>query len=75
MKKQNQQNQEKIVILTGSGSNKIWIHTNLPSAIWPFTDTLTLSAEAAADTGADFVKKHFPGIKTEILGKHTAYNS
>lgn len=56
-----------ITLIRTSGTDVIYLHTDLPNPIWPFTDRAGLQAEAAASHGEKWVLEHFPGVPLEII--------
>jgi hypothetical protein len=56
------------VVQNSNAGDNIYLHTDLPSAIWPFDGAQTLSFSCARKTGGDYVNVHFPGIPFEIMG-------
>lgn len=59
---------DKITILSGRGPDRITLWTKLPSAT-PRVDRApaTLELIAAAETGEEYVRTHFPGVITEVI--------
>lgn len=54
-----------ITVILDESADTVLVTTNLPGAVWPFKDTLVLKFNAAKDTGAEYVRKHF-GIEPTI---------
>lgn len=52
----------RIIIITGEGSDRVSLETDLPEATYPYKESLFLSFHAAADSGEKYCKKHFPNI-------------
>ena len=50
---------DSVTIVTGHGSDHIMINTTIPNAIWPFNGGQMLKAEAAAGSGAQWVRDNF----------------
>lgn len=58
----------RAVVIQDAGSDKVMLTTNLPSACWPYQkEPLMMSFEAAANTGVEYLKRHFPGVPCEVL--------
>jgi len=57
----------QIVILTGSGTDKILLHTTLPEGVYPYTGNGYMTIDAARGTGYAYAKKHFPGIEPDVV--------
>ena len=52
--------EKAVVLLNPHGPDKIFLHTTLPSSFPRVSEqSLVLSFEATADTGADYVREHF----------------
>lgn len=51
-----------IVIITGHGTDNIFLHTTLPDGCWPYTDTATATINVARGSAVDYVEKNFPGV-------------
>jgi hypothetical protein len=56
----------KITILTGSGTDQLILHTELPEGVWPFASTATLTLHIARGKGEEYVKTNFPNVECEI---------
>ena len=57
-----------ITILTGgTHPDKIVIHSNLPSAIYPFDGKESLVITCAYQKGAEYCEKHFPNIPVNTI--------
>lgn len=65
----------KIEILTGSsvGTDRLYIHTSLPSSFpkGVSNDTLVLSCEAVKGRAVEYVKKHFGEYPTILINTDT----
>nr|DAF94350.1 MAG TPA: hypothetical protein [Myoviridae sp. ctu2j3]DAF94385.1 MAG TPA: hypothetical protein [Myoviridae sp. ctu2j3] len=57
---------KRVVVVQGSGSDKIAVFTDLPGPIWPFEEKAVLSIEAAAGTGPEYVRAVF-GVEPEVI--------
>lgn len=51
----------------GTGVDVIYIETNLPSGVWPFTHTAVIKMEVAKDHGRKYVETNFPNVPFEDL--------
>jgi hypothetical protein len=51
-----------IVVVNTGGADIIYIETNLPNPIWPFTNTATFKLESAKSKTDEFITTHFPGV-------------
>jgi hypothetical protein len=51
-----------IFVLEGHGPDKLSLELKLPSGVWPYEGNAAAMLETAAGTGAEYVKKHFPGV-------------
>lgn len=60
-------NVSKIVVLTGSGPDKVMIHTDLPDGCWPYTGTQSLECQVASGAGPEYVKKHFNREPDDVI--------
>jgi hypothetical protein len=61
-------NVTKITVVVTSGTDKIFLHTDLPSATWPYKEeSQSLSIDAAHNTGAKYCSEHFPEIPVEVI--------
>lgn len=49
----------RATVLTGRGSDKVMLHTDLPEACWPYQGYLCLDFHCAQDKGVDYVKQYF----------------
>ena len=56
----------KAQVVQGRGCDKVLLITDLPNPTYPYARTLAVKFDAAADTGPDYVRKHF-GIEPEII--------
>lgn len=50
----------------GSGSDKVYLTTDLPSGIYPFRDGQQFCADIAHGDGTDWVRKNL-GIEPEVV--------
>ncbi len=55
------------IVKAKHGPDYVFINTDLPSSEFPFTGTLTLKFSCAANTGEQYMQKHFPNIKGTII--------
>jgi len=51
------------------GSDVVSLRTDLPGAIYPFTEALCLEFRCAKSTGVRYVVKHFPDVIIEHVTK------
>lgn len=58
-----------VVLIENFGSDKIFLKTDLPSAIWPYNGTAGLSMDVAAGLGLAYCKKYFPDVELEIVSR------
>lgn len=58
----------KITVLSGFGTDKIIIETDLPNGIYPYTGNATVTLEVARGTGIDYVRKQFECEPNEVYG-------
>jgi hypothetical protein len=57
-----------IFILHRSGhADIVSLHTDLPAALWPFTDTLDVSFTCVVGGAERYVEKHWPGVPIEVV--------
>lgn len=56
----------KATVLVGSGTDQIYLQTNLPAPVWPFTEKLSLRFEAAKGDGVAYVREHFK-LEPEVI--------
>ena len=54
------------LVLTGSGADRVYITTDLPSPFPMYSEPLTFSFDVLNGTGKDYVKKHF-GLNAEVV--------
>lgn len=58
----------EIVILTGSGTDRVLLHTtDLPPAVYPYEGALTLEFSAAARTGRQYAEQNFKNIPVKEI--------
>jgi len=58
----------QITVLTRRGyTDELFIHTDLPPAIWPFTESPSLRMETVSGTGEEYAKLNFPNIPIELI--------
>ena len=50
---------DALILFSEGQTDDIFIHTKLPSPVWPYSGNLSLHFKAACGTGVDFVKVHF----------------
>jgi hypothetical protein len=57
------------VVKTGYGTDSVFLYTKLKGACWPYDEAecLNLKFDAASGTGADYVRKNFPGLELEVI--------
>lgn len=58
----------KAMVLTGQGSDRVYLTTDKPSSFPMYSDPLTFSFEAASGTGVAYVKEHF-SLDAEIVDR------
>lgn len=56
-----------ITIVKDQGSDDVFLETDLPSATWPYTGTLSLKASAARGSSETYIKEHFPDVPVKIV--------
>lgn len=49
----------EILIIHGSGPDKIFLETRLPNGMWPYNGNATLRLEVASETGESYCRRHF----------------
>lgn len=57
---------KKATVIQGTGTDKVYLATNLPDPCWPFRGTLSLSFHAEAGSGERYVKDYF-GIDVQVI--------
>lgn len=55
------------LVTNRAGVDVIYIETNLPSGIWPFTDKATIRLDVAPDHGRKYIATNFPNVPVEDL--------
>lgn len=59
---------KEILVITGmSGADTVILTTDLPESLWPFNGCLKVDFRVAKGTAEEYVKEHFPDVKTEIM--------
>jgi hypothetical protein len=53
-------------IVRNTGSDKVYLETDLPDGCWPYSERLSLKFECAARSAEDYLAKHFPGVPFKI---------
>lgn len=57
----------EIIVITGTGTDKIVINTALPEAVHPYGEVSSLVMDAAKGTGYDYAVAHFPNIPLKLI--------
>ena len=57
----------RIVIIQGMGTDRVMLETDLPEACWPYDNKLSITFNAAQDTGPEYIALHFPNIPIEVV--------
>ena len=55
-----------VMVLVGRGTDRIMMTTDLPCATWPYNGFQSITTEAAAGSGVEYVRKHF-GIEPQVV--------
>lgn len=58
---------KEITLLETSTTDKLFLHTELPSACYPFDGSETLRLDAAHGTGRDYCVKNFLGVPVRVI--------
>lgn len=56
----------KITILLTNGTDEIYLTSDLPCGIWPYTGNQKFKTEVIPNSGINYVKDNFPGIEYEV---------
>jgi hypothetical protein len=57
----------EITVLETSTTDKLFLHTELPTACYPFKGSESLRLDAAQGTGKAYCEKHFPGVPVRFV--------
>lgn len=49
------------------GPDHVYLHTDIPEEIWPFTGMQTFKAEVVAGRGEAFALEHFPEHEVKVI--------
>lgn len=52
----------EITMILGRGTDKIFLHTDLPSATYPFKGSESLRLDITQGDGEKYCAKNFPGV-------------
>jgi hypothetical protein len=55
------------VVVTGSGPDRILLHTTLPDGCWPYEGKQTIKMEVAAGTAEEYLKKNLGFLPFKIV--------
>jgi hypothetical protein len=55
------------IIRRRNNSDKLFLHTELPQCIYPFSDTASLVLDVMANVGEEYIKKHFPNTPYKVI--------
>lgn len=55
------------VLIDTHGPDHVYLHTDIPEEIWPFTGMQTFKAEVVAGRGEKFASEHFPDIPVTVV--------
>lgn len=55
------------IIRLKSGSDKVFLRTNLKNPCYPYAGTLSLQTEVTRGTGEDWARKEFPGVEFHLF--------
>ena len=58
----------KATVLTGHGSDHVYLWTDIPSALTAYSEPLCVSFDATAGTGQTYVRNHF-NIEPTIIDR------
>lgn len=58
---------ENITIVVDNGTDRVYLHTNLPSGVYPYSGKLNISFDVAHKEGSAYCSKHFPNIPVEVV--------
>jgi hypothetical protein len=60
-------NVTKITIVKSSGTDTVFLETDLPSGVWPFEGGQSFRTDVARGQGKEYVKRHFPNIPLYVV--------
>lgn len=55
-----------IVVIQGSGADKVSVTTDLPNPCWPYHGYLSMDFSVAKDNGIAYIEEHF-NIKPKVI--------
>ena len=58
---------KSITIVNTGGADIIYLETDLPNPIWPFTNTAILKLESATSKTGEWISTNFPNIPVKKL--------
>lgn len=56
-----------ITLISGQGSDKVSLETNLPNGIYPYDGKQDVNMTLAKGTGEEYLAKHFPGVAVKVI--------
>lgn len=58
---------KSITIYTGRGGDRVSLHADLPSGVYPYDGVTDLAMYCAAGTAENYCAKHFPGVPIKVV--------
>ena len=55
-----------VFIVKTNGTDKVFLHTDLPNPVYNFKGNLTLTFDVAHGNGESYVKEHFPELPLRL---------